>query len=113
EDGGLRGAVVRLIDVAAHANTRGCVDEPTVGLCTLTAARLPVPDGGAARQPAPADMHTHDVIEVLDRHGRDRAIAQDARIVDHDVDAPPQVDGALKQGLDVVLGTDVPVVGHG
>src|SRR5437016_2247040 len=64
-------------------------------------------------QPRAAQVDADHGVEVLDAHVEDHAIAQDARVVDNDVDIAKLVDGGLKQVLRAVEVGDVIAVGDG
>ena len=56
---------------------------------------LEVVCSGAAHIEGAVEVHLDDLIEVHDRHAVENAVAQDARIVDHAIDALEVVERAL------------------
>src|ERR1700761_5246467 len=101
----LRGAVVRLAEIAEQPTGRGGDQHATVALLTK------VRPCGADDVVATVEVHLEDGIPVLERHLVEGAVAQDAGVADDAVDLAELVD----RGLDDVLGAlglgDAVVVG--
>ncbi|MNT41603.1 hypothetical protein D3C72_1779670 [compost metagenome] len=103
----LRRAVVRLAEIAVHARRGRGHQDAAVAL--LAHDR---PDGARAVG-RPQQMHVDDRIEIVGAHLGEGLVAQDARIVDQDVDAPPDVHRARRHGLHGGAVADVASVGDG
>ena len=89
----LGGAVVGLAEVAQNAGVRGGVEDPAVALL----AHLDPRRAGHVERPPQVDVD--DGVEQLRRHVVERLVAQDAGVVDDDVDPSEGVDGRLDDGL--------------
>src|SRR6202035_4554814 len=107
-DRGLRGRVVRLPEIPQQAGTGGGVDDATVDGASLRFGLVtPTSRGGAARQPRAPYVDAHHEIEVLSRHVPDGTVADDAGVVDQDVELAELRVGALDHGVGLVLVADV------
>ena len=82
DDAGLGGGVVRLAEVAALAGRRADDDDPAALALLAHADRR----GARARERA-AQVRVDDEVEVLVGHLPQHAVAQDAGVGDHDVEA--------------------------
>ena len=101
----LRGAVVRLAEVAEDAGGRRGEDDAAV-LPLLHHAERGLRDVERALQ-----VDVEDDLEVLRRELRERLVAQDAGVVDDDVDASEAVDRGLDDRLAALGRRDRVVVG--
>ena len=101
DHGRLRGAVVRLAEIAVDAGRRG--REHDAPIVALPHAR---PDGlraiGRADQ-----VHVEDELEIRHLHLGEGLVAQHAGVVDEDVDAPPHLFGARNHRGDLLEIGDV------
>src|SRR5439155_23957608 len=103
-DGRLGGAVVGLAGVAPEAGLRAEVDDAAVAL-------LSHEDGGRLdRGEVALEVHGHDLVPLLLAHVEDHAVAEDAGVVDEDIDPPEFVDCGLDDVLPAVHGRDGVVV---
>ena len=102
----LRGAVVRLAEIAVDAGRRGREHDPPI--VAFPHAR---PDGlraiGRADQ-----VHAEDEFEIRHLHFRKGLVAQHAGVVDEDVDAAPVLFGARRHCGDLLEIGDVGGIGH-
>src|SRR5690606_13073587 len=107
-DPGLGGGVVALAGIAEQAAGRTGVDQPRVHRLARLGAGPPVGRGVLRDGEGAAQVHADDVVPVGGRHVHQHPVAEDAGVVDHDVEAaelaqrgPHQPSGRLVVG-DVV-----------
>lgn len=102
--GQLGGRVVGLAKAAKQTGGRGSVDDPAVLLLAE------VRPGGTRALVGAGDVHLDDQVPVLVLEVLEGNVAQDAGVVDEDVDAAKGLDGRLDDALAVL---DAVVVGNG
>src|ERR1043166_7766215 len=66
-----------------------------------------------AHAPGTAQVDANDRVEILDAHVEDHPVAQDAGIVDDDVNVAPLLDGGLDHPLGAIEVRDVVAIGQG
>ena len=103
----LGGAVVGLAEVAEDAGARRGVDDAAVALLAH------VDPGRAGDVERALEVHVEHRVDQVGRHVVERLVAQDAGVVDDDVDLAERVDGGLDDGLAALGRGDGVVVGHG
>ncbi len=96
-DARLGGAVVGLAQVAVDARQRRRVDDPGVDLVAGLGAVAPVGGGVARRGEGALEVDLDDGVPLRLGHVREHAVAEDAGVVDEDVEAAEGVDRLLDQ----------------
>ena len=100
-------AVVGLAKVAEQPGCRGRHDDATVSLLAHG------DEGWAGDVVGAVQVHSQHGVPHVRRHLGEALVAQDARVVDEDVEATKVVEGSLDDALTAVGGGDGVVVGHG
>src|SRR5882757_4819232 len=107
-DAGLGRAVVRLTGVGQEgAGCRGGVDDRRVDRPTRLGLLLPVPGRVPQHRGVALQVHRDDRVPLRLGHRGEERVAQDAGVVDHDVQATELGDRVLDQALRAVPGGDV------
>src|ERR1700742_627495 len=113
DDCGLRRAVVGLPEVAVQSGAGRGVDDAAVDLSTgVLGFRAPLAGDRAAGEPATADVYSHHQVEVVGGHIPDRFVANDARVVDDDVQPAQLRVGTLDGEVDLLLVAYIAEVGN-
>src|SRR5262249_46808118 len=73
----------------------------------------PVDGGVVAHEPGAAQVDANNGVEVGDIHVEDHAVAQDARVVDDNVERAPLLDGGVDQVFRTCFIRNVIAVGDG
>ena len=105
DDAFLGGGVVRLAGVAEARRRRGVDDDAALALLPEVGA------GGPRDVEVTPQVDGDDGVPVLGRHVEDHAVAEDAGVVDDDVQPSPVVEGQLDELLAGLRLDDVVVVG--
>ena len=106
-DARLRRSIVRLPVVALQAGNRGGVDD------AAAAALHERRQAGPRHQHRAREVHRNDRVPLVARHLHKGLVAQDARVVDQNVDAAEGVERALRDARSTLFGRHVVEVGHG
>ena len=99
--------VVGLADVAHEPGRRRHVDDASPLLLAHVGRR------GPGHREAALQVRVDDAVPLLLGHVEDHAVAQDARVVHHDVDAAEVIERGLDDALPALHGGDRIVVGDG
>jgi hypothetical protein len=112
-DAGLGGGVVGLTGVAEQSRLARRVDDPPVDLLAGLAALAPIDGGEAGRREVTLEVHADDGVPVFLAHVEAHPVAQDARVVDQDVEVAPGLDRLVDEALRALPVGDVVVIGDG
>src|SRR5204863_2370935 len=103
----LRAAVVGLARVVEQAGTRRRTDDAGAHLPAGLGTRPPVSRGPAHRCDVPLEMYAEDAVPVVFGEVDENAVAEDARVVDENVQVAEGLDRRLDQATGAVPARDV------
>ena len=111
-DAGLGSDVIGLPDVAVQPGARRRVDDRPVDLGARLGLLPPVLGCVAREVERALEVHGDDAVEVLLGHRHEHPVAQDAGVVDDDVEVAERLDGLVRPSPGTVEGGDAVGVGH-